>query len=127
MKAELIRSETGVPSLDDKWDRRFLELAHVVSKWSKDRTKVGAVIVDRRRVVSLGFNGFPAGVEDLPELYEDRDTKLLMIVHAETNAIVSARELLSGCTIYTSFPPCAGCAGNIIQAGIKRVVCSPRP
>ena len=54
------------PSSDEKWDYRFLELCKLVSSWSKDpSTKVGAVIVDQdKRVVSLGYNGFPKGVSD---------------------------------------------------------------
>jgi dCMP deaminase len=105
-----------------KWDLRFLELACVVGEWSKDpSTKVGAVITNGRRVVSLGFNGFPAGVDDLAERYADREVKYKMIVHAETNAIISARESLAGCTIYVSAPPCAACTGKIIQAGITQV------
>jgi dCMP deaminase len=107
----------------EKWDCRFLELAHFVGKWSKDPSmQVGAVITNARRVISLGFNGFPAGVDDLAERYADRDIKLKMVVHAETNAIISARESLAGCTIYVSASPCAGCAGKIIQAGISRVI-----
>ena len=54
----------------DKWDMRFLALAEHISEWSKDpSTQVGAVITHSRskRVISLGFNGFPAGVEDTEE------------------------------------------------------------
>ena len=74
-------------ALSEKWDRRFIELALHVATWSKDpSSKVGAVIVDEhRRVVSVGFNGFPAGVsdEEVP-----RERKLLRVVHAEMNACV---------------------------------------
>src|SRR4051794_20277584 len=84
-------------------------------------TRVGAVIANARRVVSLGFNGFPAGVGDFAERYADRDTKYRMVVHAETNAIISAHEPLSGCTLFVSAPPCAACTGKIIQAGINSV------
>lgn len=106
----------------DKWDERFLELAQMVGSWSKDpSTKVGAVIVrPDRTVASLGYNGFPRGVDDT---YQDRDHKLLRTVHAEMNAILSAREPLKGCVIYvTPLCPCANCAAAIIQAGIHGVV-----
>ena len=75
-----------------KWDLRFLKLAHHVGQWSKDpSTKVGAVIVDaQRRVLGIGYNGFPRGVDDSPGRYHDRPTKLDMVVHAETNAIMNA-------------------------------------
>ena len=104
------------------WDIRFLELAAMVGGWSKDPgTKVGAVIVRHdRTIASLGYNGFPRGVSDV---YFDREHKLLRTVHAEMNAILSAREPLHGCKLYvTPLCPCANCAGAIIQAGIKHVV-----
>lgn len=104
------------------WDHRFLTLAEHVGRWSKDpSTKVGAVIVrPDRTIASLGYNGFPRGVKDV---YQDREDKLLRTVHAEMNAILSAREPLHGCTIYVSpLFPCANCAAAIIQAGIKTVI-----
>ena len=111
----------------DKWDHRFLALAEHISNWSKDpSTQVGAVITHTRskRVVSLGFNGFPAGVEDTRERLDDRGTKYEMVVHAEQNALMFAGDRAEGCTLYVHpLPPCARCAVMIIQAGIKRVVC----
>ena len=111
----------------DKWDHRFLALAEHISNWSKDpSTQVGAVITHTRskRVVSMGFNGFPAGVEDTWERLEDRGTKYEMVVHAEQNALMFAGDRAEGCTLYVHpLPPCARCAVMIIQAGIKRVVC----
>lgn len=107
------------------WDHRFLFLADHVASWSKDpSTKVGAVIVrPDRTVVSLGYNGFPRKVRDTAERYEDRETKLRMVVHAEANAILTARQSLYGCTLYVSgLHPCATCSGMIIQAGIREVV-----
>ncbi len=111
----------------DKWDHRFLILAGHISEWSKDpSTKVGAVITHTRskRVVSMGFNGFPAGVQDTEERLTDRETKYEMVVHAEQNALMFAGDRAEGCTLYVHpLPPCARCAVMIIQAGIKRVVC----
>lgn len=112
----------------EKWDMRFLEMAELVSLWSKDpSTKCGAVIVrPDRTVCSVGFNGFPKGCDDDPEIYENRELKYARVVHAELNAILHAREPLHGYTIYT-YPPgygpsCDRCSSHIIQAGIKRVV-----
>ncbi len=111
----------------DKWDMRFLELAEHISGWSKDpSTQVGAVITHARskRVISMGFNGFPAGVEDTAERLGDRSTKYEMVVHAEQNALMFAGERAEGATLYVHpLPPCARCAVMIIQAGIRRVVC----
>lgn len=106
------------------WHQRFLALAAHVGSWSKDpSTKVGAVIVrNDRTIVSVGYNGFPRFCDDAPELYEDRAKKYPRTVHAEVNAILTAREPLSGCALYVSpLYPCPSCAGIIIQSGISSV------
>jgi dCMP deaminase len=108
-----------------KWDKRFLALAKLCGSWSKDpSTKVGAVIVDgNNRIVSIGFNGFPQGVEDSEKRLVDREAKYDIIVHAEANALMFANKSVEGCTLYTwPFQPCSKCAGLIIQSGINRVV-----
>lgn len=111
-----------------KWDIRMLEMAKLVSTWSKDpSTCVGSVIArSDRTIASVGYNGFPRGVEDREDRLNNREIKYAMVVHAEANAIIHARENLDdlfGTTIYTyPLPPCSGCAGLIIQAGIQRVV-----
>lgn len=111
--------------MSEKWDRRYLDLAKFVSTWSKDpSTRVGAVIVSPDNfVLALGYNGLPRGVADLDERLNDRELKYPMIVHAERNAIISARQNLTGATLYTyPFMTCAPCAGMVIQAGIARCV-----
>ena len=114
----------------DKWDQRFMDLATFIAGWSKDpSTQVGAVIANphTKRVVSMGFNGFPAGVEDLEDRLENREVKYEMVVHAEQNALLFAGPAAEGCTLFvTPLPPCARCGVLIIQAGIARVV-SPEP
>ena len=107
-----------------KWDKRFLEMVELVASWSKDpSTKVGAVIVDhRQRVVSVGFNGLPRGIEDTEELLNDRAVKYEMIMHAEVNAILFSNRPLEGCTLYATHPPCPRCAAVICQSGISTVV-----
>lgn len=106
-----------------KWDKRFLALADLASTWSKDpSTGVGAVVVDQsNRVVSLGYNGFPRGVDDT---YGTREQKLMRTIHAEDNAILFAARDLTGCTLYVTHHPCARCAAKIVQSGIARVVFS---
>ena len=109
----------------DKWDARFCELAKFVSEWSKDpNAKVGAVIFAKRGGdVSIGYNGFPFGVEDSAERLEDKNMKLDLIVHAEQNALIAAGSRSVGATLYVwGKPVCVRCAGSIIQAGVKRVV-----
>jgi len=107
----------------NKWDSRFLDMAKLVSGWSKDpSTKVGAVLTDGKEVVSVGFNGLPKGVPDDPMNLTNRDRKYPMTIHAEQNAINYAHRSLKGATLYTTHCLCAKCAGQIVQMGVKRVV-----
>ena len=110
--------------INKNWDYRFLDMAKLISSWSKDpSTKVGAVIVDDdRRILSLGYNGFPIGISDNKRL-DNREMKYKMVVHAECNALLFSPKAPAGCTIYTHpFMPCPSCASMIIQTGITRVV-----
>lgn len=110
------------------WNKRFIDLANYIALWSKDRSKkVGSVIVDDdRRVISMGYNGFPQNINDDIEERHQKPLKLFYVVHAEANAISSANRSgakTKGATIYITFPPCSECAKLIIQNGIKRVIC----
>lgn len=111
-------------TISEKWQARFMALSKEVASWSKDSgTTVGATIVrPDRTICAVGFNGFPRGVEDSPEVIANRNTKLLRTIHAELNAILSAKEPLVGYSIFVwPFQPCAQCAAAIIQSGIKEV------
>lgn len=110
------------------WDQYFMGMAHLSAMRSKDpNTRVGACIVNpQKRVVGLGYNGFPYGCED-DEFPWERDgefldTKYPYVVHAELNAILNSIQDLHGCTLYVSLFPCNECAKAIIQAGITCVV-----
>lgn len=107
-----------------KWARRFLELAGLVASWSKDpSTQCGAVIVnEKRRVVGLGYNGFPDTVHDCDDLLNDREQKYALIIHAEVNAILNATSSVEGCTVFVNYPSCPDCAKFMVQAGIKEVI-----
>lgn len=107
-----------------KWDQRFIDLAKFVSGWSKDpNSKVGAVVVTNEGgAIALGYNGFPAGIEDDKRL-DNRDLKLDMITHAEQNALLIAGSRAKGASLYVwGKPICARCAVLIIQAGIERII-----
>jgi len=112
----------------NKWDRRFLLLARHISTWSKDpRTQVGAVIIrPDNTVCSTGYNGFPRGMDDGPELYVDPEIKYARVVHAEMNAILTAPEPVRGFALYCTLLPCDSCAKLVIQSGIKEVI-APKP
>ena len=113
--------------MNEKWDRRFIDLALHISGWSKDpSTKVGCVVVgEDREIRSTGFNGFSRGIEDSMERLEDRELKYPLICHAEENAIMHAARIgisLKDCTAYVTWPPCTRCARSLIQAGVIEVV-----
>jgi dCMP deaminase len=111
-----------------KWDLRFLEMAKLISTWSKDpSTQTGAVITSGKRVVSTGFNGFPGAMPDLTENYNNREEKYSRIVHCEMNALLFAKEPVNGYTLYTyPFISCDRCFVHMLQAGLIRFV-APKP
>jgi dCMP deaminase len=111
----------------NKWDQRFLKLAAFIAQWSKDRsTKVGAVVVGPdREIRSVGYNGFPRGVNDDIKERHERPAKYKWVEHAERNSLFNAVRFgapLAGCTLYCTHPPCTDCARAIIQSGIESVV-----
>lgn len=114
----------------DKWDYRFMRVAREISTWSKDPSKqIGAVAVNAdRRILATGYNGFPKGIEDIPERYEDRSIKYDLVVHAEMNCIYNATFngiSLKDATLYVfGLPVCHDCAKGIIQVGINKIVMS---
>lgn len=110
-----------------EWDERWLDLADHVGSWSKDRsTKVGCVIVgDANQVLSLGYNGFPRGVNDTHPARHERPAKYHWTEHAERNAIYNAARTgtnLTGSVLYVPWFPCVDCARGIAQAGIAAIV-----
>ncbi|MGI6173424.1 MAG: deoxycytidylate deaminase [Christensenellales bacterium] len=122
----------------DKWDKRFMEMAFVISTWAscyQDTRKIGAVIVKNKRIMTTGYNGAPAGIRTCVERGECLRRKLgipsgerqelCYAVHAEQNAIIQAARLgvsIEGATLYCTHQPCVMCAKMIINAGIARVV-----
>ena len=109
-----------------KWDNRFIDLAKHIASWSKDRsTQVGAVAVGSlREIKSVGYNGFPRGVDDDIEERHERPAKYSFTEHAERNLIYNATLngiSLNGTTLYVTHFPCPDCARGVIQSGITRV------
>lgn len=103
------------------WHRRFLDLTLVVAEWSKDPDcKVGAVLVNDRRIIATGYNGFPSGLED-NYLNIDKEEKNARTIHAELNAILNAQDRWAS-TLYCTKDPCLECCKAIIQASVREVV-----
>lgn len=112
------------------WDRRFMALAQHVGTWSKDRsTRVGCVIVGPgNEVRSLGYNGFPRGLDDDMEERHVRPAKYKWTEHAERNAIYNAARLgisIDECKMYLPWFPCMDCARAIVQSGIRTLIAFP--
>ena len=114
--------------------RRVSDLSHA------RRLQVGCIVVKEDRIISMGYNGMPAGWDNNCE-YEDgywdavyqeemkwvKTGKLKSnpeVLHAETNAIAKlARSSESGLDsdLFVTHSPCLDCAKIIYQSGIKRV------
>lgn len=109
-----------------QFDTLYLEMAKIWAKNSYcERRKVGALLVKNRMIISDGYNGTPAGFENI---CEDDDFKTKpYVLHAEANAITKVAKSNNsshGATLYITSSPCLECSKLIIQAGIKRVVYS---
>jgi dCMP deaminase len=110
-----------------KWGDRYLSLAKEISTWSKDPSrKIGAVAVgEKGQILAQGYNGFPRGILDSVDRYNDRSTKYKYVVHAEMNVIYNATfngVSLDGARLFVyGLPVCSECAKGIIQVGIQSV------
>ena len=111
------------------WDEYFMGVALLSAKRSKDpNTQVGACIVNpKKRIVGIGYNGFPRGCEDDVFPWGKGDANPLnnkypYVVHAEANCILNTTAKLTGATLYVTLFPCNECAKLIIQSGIKHLV-----
>lgn len=109
------------------WDEYFMGIAFLSSQRSKDpNTQVGACIVKEKKIIGIGYNGFPNGSSD-DEISWGKEgsfleTKYAYVVHAELNAILNSTKNLKGSTIYVTHFPCNECAKSIIQSGIEEIV-----
>ena len=109
-------------------DRRYIRMATI---WAENsyctRRQVGALIVKNQRIISDGYNGTPAGFENICE--DENNVTKPYVLHAEANAITKiarSNNSSEGATLYVTASPCIECAKLIIQAGIKRVVYSEK-
>lgn len=105
-------------------DLDYIRICEIIAEKSHStRSKVGAVLVKDDNIISFGYNGTPAGFDNVCE-DECGNTKS-EVLHAESNAIVKCAKSANstiGSTLFTTYSPCIECAKLIIQARIKRVV-----
>lgn len=101
-----------------------MSVAEITSHLSKDPvTKVGAVIVSPdNRKISIGYNGFAAGLEETSDMWHIRDIKIEQVIHAEMNAIINAPFDIKGCSLYCTHQPCHRCLIHVANSGIIKVV-----
>lgn len=114
-----------------KFDDIFMDLAINLAKRSHCvKAHVGAVLVNDTRIISIGYNGPPAGTHNCDEEFGDegcpRDSKgsCSLALHAEQNAILYATKngsKVEGSTLYVTLSPCIACARVIYSMKIKKV------
>jgi dCMP deaminase len=113
------------------FDEIYMELAEKLALRSHCvKAQVGAVLTKETRIVSLGYNGPPAGTHNCDEVWPEtgcaRDSKgsCSLALHAEQNAILYATKnnvSMENATLYVTLSPCIACARVIFTTGIRRV------
>ncbi|MFM8433012.1 MAG: deoxycytidylate deaminase [Bacteroidota bacterium] len=114
------------------FDEIYMDLARNLARKSHCvKIHVGAVLTKDTRIVSLGYNGPPAGTHNCDQEWPDtgcpRDSKgsCSLALHAEQNAILYASKnnvAIDGCTLYVTLSPCLACARIIYTMGIRKVI-----
>lgn len=100
-----------------------MEIAHVVSQRSEDPyVQVGSVVATRDwRVLGVGYNGLPPGVNMPRDFWEDRDGRRPYMIHAEINALRGVTPTV-GMRIISTHIPCASCMSVIGSYQVDTVV-----
>ena len=123
--------------MKQKWVDAFMDTAERFAELSSaKRLKVGAVVVKDNRIISIGYNGMPAGwtnvceeeighvLDDCGNIVETRTKTKDEVIHAEANAILKlARdgESGNGADLFCTHAPCINCAKLIYGAGVRKV------
>jgi dCMP deaminase len=132
--------------MKQKFIDAYMDVAERFAKLSSaKRLQVGAIVVKDDRIISIGYNGMPAGWDntceykdyvfgnfrDDPWLFkaEDEDSYYILktkpeVIHAEANAIAKlakSSESGDGSTMFLTHAPCIDCAKQMYTAGIKKV------
>ena len=109
----------------ERYDQMYMDIAHRVAEMSFDvDTKVGAIIVKDGNIISMGWNGTPAGFANECK-HPSTGATLPYVIHAEANAICKlSRDGGNGLgsTLYCTLAPCMECTKLILQSGISEVV-----
>jgi dCMP deaminase len=119
--------------LKDKLKQAYIKTAETFAELSHARRlHVGAIVVKDDRIISIGYNGMPAGWDNNCEydMYDDAEQWVGLktrpeVLHAETNAIAKlakSNESGMGATMFITHAPCLDCAKLIYQSGIGSVL-----
>ena len=133
-------------SKEKRYNSLYMDIAGRVAKMSYAcRLQVGAIIVKDGRIISMGFNGMPAGWDNNcehkvyatdtatdPDLWDYREEDGTVynlktnpqVLHAESNAVsklARSSESGEGSDLFVTHAPCMDCAKLIYQSGVKRV------
>ena len=107
-------------------DKKYLEIAGSWSHLSKaKRMQVGCLVVRNNQIISDGYNGTPAGMDN--ECEDNNFVTKPEVLHAESNALMklaTSTQSSEGATVYITLSPCFECSKLLIQAKVKRVVFS---
>jgi len=120
--------------MKQKWVDAYMDTAERFAQLSTAvRLKVGAVVVKDHRIISIGYNGMPAGWDNTceEEFIDEYDEKFIRttktkpeVIHAEANAILKlakSNDGGDGADLFCTHAPCIDCAKLIYGAGIKNV------
>ena len=118
--------------MKQKFIDAYMDVAKRFAKLSSARRlQVGAIIVKNDRIVSIGYNGMPAGWDNnceeemkWPNGHIAHLTTKPEVIHAEANAIAKlakSTESGDGAVMFLTHEPCMDCAKQIYTAGIKKV------
>lgn len=106
------------------WDEYFLQLCDVIKLRSKDpKRQVGACLVSctNNRIISTGYNGLKANVNDNID-WNDRELVHSLVIHAETNLLLYSNSRFEDSILYITCSPCSQCIKLIAAANVKKIV-----
>lgn len=113
--------------MKEKWIKAYMDVAHRFAQLSSARRlNVGAIIVKDDKIISIGYNGTPAGWDNNCE-EEMPDGSLVTkkeVLHGEENAIVKLAKTngnAQGATMFCTHSPCIHCSKLIHGSGISKV------
>ncbi len=117
-----------------EWDEYFMSQAYLAATRSSClKINTGAVIVKDKRVIAMGYNGAPSGIENSVKLgfcnkekhgvdFDQKGTGTCIGEHAERNAMSEiARKELEDSILYTVYYPCSPCSKTIAGNKISKV------